>query len=65
MFDGSRATRVANARNLILLLSLYVLCIGCSRDSESGESRDSACTQARRGALQGRGLDSVHRHGAR
>ena len=57
MFDGLRATRVAIAMNLILLLSLCVLCIGCSRDSDSGERRDSACTQARSGALRVCGFD--------
>ena len=61
MFDGSSATRFAITRNLILPLSLCMLCIGCSRDSESGESRGSACTQARRGALQGCGLDVEER----
>lgn len=55
MFYGSKATTVAIVRNLILIHSFCALCIGCCRDSESGERRDSACTQAR--ALQGCGLD--------
>ena len=61
MFDDSRSTGITIARNLILLLSLCILCIGCSRNSESGERRDSACTQTRRGALRGCGLDVEER----
>ena len=61
MFDGSRSTGVVIARNMILFLSLCVSCIGCSRDSESGERHDSAFIQARRSALQGRGLDAEER----
>ena len=56
MFDGSRSTGFAIARNM-MLLSLCVSCIGCSRDSESGERCESACAQTRRFALQGCGLD--------
>ena len=59
MFDGSRSMGVVIARNLIL--SLCVSCIGCSRDSESGERHDSAFAQGRRSALQGRGLDAEER----